>query len=218
MASFDGKPSPEEVLERLLEGNKRFAEGNSRHPNSDISRRQLASTSSQAKYAIATVLTCSDSRVPPELIFDCGIMDIFVVRLAGNVISECTLGSIEYGVLHVNTPLLLVLAHSQCGAITGVVDQVLQRLSTNEPQRSHPIEPNIQKLLDILYPPVEYTCKCHPEIAKSDLINLSAKNHAGYVVQEILKRSSGISELQRKGIVKVIPAFYELETGLVSLI
>lgn len=215
---FESKLSPQEALERLLEGNKRFVEGNSRHPNSEISRRQLASTSSQAKYAIATILTCSDSRVPPELIFDCGIMDIFVVRLAGNALSECALASIEYGVLHVNTPLLLVLAHSQCGAITAVVEQVLGPQSTNDIHKSHPIEPNIQKLLDILYPPVEFTCKCHTEIAKSQLINLSAKNHAVYVVQEILNRSSGISELQRKGIVKVIPAFYELETGLVSLI
>ncbi len=214
--SFDQKPSPQAILERLLEGNKRFVEGKSHHPNADVSRRELASKSSQAEYAIATVLTCSDSRVPPEIIFDCGIMDIFVARLAGNVLSDCSLATIEYGILHVNTPLLLVMSHSQCGAITAVVEQILKP-SAEENKENSP-EPNIQKLLDILHPNVSQTYKLNSNLSKNEIVNISSKNYAVYVTQEILKRSPGISELHNKGTIKIVPAYYELETGLVHLI
>lgn len=216
MKYFTEKISPSEVLALLIEGNKRFVEGRLLHPHTDVERRVLASRSSQAKYAVATVLSCSDSRVPPEIIFDCGIMDLFVVRLAGNVLSDCALASIEYGVLHVNTPLLLVLSHSQCGAITGVVEQIFH--STKETQESNSIEPNIQKLLDLLKPTVGETCKGHSNLTKDELINLCAKNNAKNIVDQILKLSPGIADLHSQGIVKVVPAFYELESGQVHLI
>ena len=97
-----GKPDPETALQMLKDGNKRFHTGNAEHPHSDGARLALADTVDQGKYAYATVLSCSDSRVPVEMIFDAGIMDLFVVRVAGNVCDTDEIGTIEYGIgLHV---------------------------------------------------------------------------------------------------------------------
>ncbi|MCX8066194.1 MAG: carbonic anhydrase [Candidatus Hydrogenedentes bacterium] len=216
MNTFNEKPSPQEVLENLLQGNNRFIEGKPNHPHVNVERRKLASCASQANFAVATVLSCSDSRVPPEIIFDCGIMDLFVVRLAGNVLSECALASIEYGVIHVNTPLLLVIAHSQCGAITAVVDEFLKSNDGSPPKNQS--EPNIQKLLNLLAPTVNETCKCNNNLPKEELVNLSAKGNAKNIVEQILKLSPGIRELHNNGTIKIVPTFYELETGRVHLI
>jgi len=103
------KPSPDKVIKMMTQGNQRFYTGKSSYPNKDAARLALAGTKNQGDYAYATVITCSDSRVPVELIFDAGIMDIFVIRVAGNVCDTDEVGSIEYGLAHVNTPLLVVL-------------------------------------------------------------------------------------------------------------
>lgn len=91
------KPSPDKAIEMLKEGNNRFVNGTLKHPHSDFKRLMQAGTESQNDHAYATVITCSDSRVPVELIFDAGIMNIFVIRVAGNVCDTDEIGSIEYG-------------------------------------------------------------------------------------------------------------------------
>ena len=108
-------------------GNIRFVEGKSQHPHTDSARLIQAGKENQANHAYATVITCSDSRVPVERIFDAGIMDTFVIRVAGNVIDTDEAGSIEYGLAHVNTPVLVVLGHTQCGAILATLEHCPDR-------------------------------------------------------------------------------------------
>jgi carbonic anhydrase len=111
--------SPGDALAKLKEGNRRFASGQSRHAHESASLRlQLVS----GQHPFATVLGCSDSRVPVELIFDQGIGDLFVIRVAGNVITDDVLGSIEYARIHLNSQLLVVLGHEGCGAVTAALE------------------------------------------------------------------------------------------------
>ena len=106
------RPTADEALQILLDGNNRFVTGKLQHPNHCEESRQLTSGGQEP---IATVLCCADSRVPPVDIFDQGIGDLFVVRVAGNIIGDHTLGSIEYAVQHLHTPLVIVMVHSCCG-------------------------------------------------------------------------------------------------------
>ena len=108
----------EDAIKRLAEGNSRFATDNMIHPHMGRERRNELLAGQQP---FAVVLTCSDSRVPPELLFDCGLGDIFVVRVAGNIIDEAALGSIQYAVCHLNCPLVVVLGHDKCGAVTAAL-------------------------------------------------------------------------------------------------
>ncbi len=112
--------SADEALKMLKDGNARFVEGKATHPHQDAARRAL--TAGQGQHPVATVLSCSDSRAPVELLFDQGIGDLFVVRVAGNVAATDEIGSMEYAVDHLNTPVVVVLGHSQCGAVTAVVE------------------------------------------------------------------------------------------------
>jgi carbonic anhydrase len=109
-----------EALKWLIEGNRRYVAGQSAPTDLSSSRRSELRTHGQ--YPFAVVLTCSDSRVPPEHIFNQGLGDLFVVRVAGNVVDDVALGSIEYGVEHLGSPLLLVMGHDYCGAVKATVD------------------------------------------------------------------------------------------------
>ncbi|NLI13597.1 MAG: carbonic anhydrase [Peptococcaceae bacterium] len=115
-----GEISGKEALQLLLEGNKRFTEGNLAVKDTSAARRENLSTNGQKPFAI--VVTCSDSRVPPELIFDQALGDIFVIRTAGNVVDEIATGSVEYAVEHLEVPLLVVMGHEKCGAVTAAVE------------------------------------------------------------------------------------------------
>lgn len=117
MATYPPR-SAVEVMEFLLAGNQRFLAGKSQDARLNLERRQAVV---EAQHPFAVVLCCSDSRVPPEIIFSKRIGDLFVVRNAGNVLGDVTLGSIEYAVEHLGVPLVLVLGHEKCGAVTAAV-------------------------------------------------------------------------------------------------
>ena len=108
----------EEVLDTLLEGNRRFAGSSSVHPHQDSARREECL---KGQKPTAAIIGCADSRIPPEVIFDCGIGDIFVIRVAGTVSDKSVIASIEYAVDHLNVPLVMVLGHASCGAVTAAV-------------------------------------------------------------------------------------------------
>jgi carbonic anhydrase len=128
------------ALERLMAGNARFLQGRSRHPHEENGwRRGLE----QTQRPFATVFSCSDSRVPPELLFDQGFGDLFVIRVAGQVMSTSTLGSLEYALVHLKTPLFLVLGHEHCGAVTAAVQSL--KGEHKEPRK-------IQDLVDLIEP------------------------------------------------------------------
>ena len=143
--------SARQALGLLREGNLRFSSGHPQRPHQDPDRLRLAGAEDQAAHAFATVVTCSDSRVPVELIFDAGVMDLFVVRVAGNVVRVSQAGSVEYGLLHLGTPVLVMLGHCQCGAVTTALAQLQGRgglLETNLAPLIQPILPAAQRALD----------------------------------------------------------------------
>lgn len=202
------KPGPDEAITMLKEGNQRFVSGNATHMHTDSARLKLAGTKNQGDYAYATVITCSDSRVPVERIFDAGIMDIFVIRVAGNVVDVDEAGSIEYGLAHVNTPVLVVLGHTQCGAVTAVTNAVQGH--------GHPLEINIPPLVDNIQPAVERAMAAHPEAKGKDVIPYGIEENVWQGIEDLFMRSPASRELVKSGKAKVVGAIYDVGTGTVN--
>jgi carbonic anhydrase len=202
------KPSPDSAIAMLKDGNKRFVEGKSKHPHTDAARLKQAGTENQGDHAYATVITCSDSRVPVELVFDAGIMDIFVIRVAGNVcdVDEC--GSIEYGLAHVHTPVLVVLGHSQCGAVTAVTHAVHGT--------GHALERNIPPLVDNIEPAVRRAMADHPDIHGDKIVPYAIEENVWQSIEDLFMASPASRNLVKSGKVKVIGAIYDVGTGKVA--
>ncbi len=202
------KPSPDAVVTMLKEGNARFVEGKCTHPHTSSDRLRLAGTQNQADYAYATVIACSDSRVPVERIFDAGIMDIFVIRVAGNVADTDEVGSIEYGLAHVHTPVLVVLGHTQCGAVTAVTHAIQGK--------GHALERNIPALVDNIIPAVQRAMAAHPEVHGDDIIPAAIVENVWQGVEDLFMKSPASRELVKSGKVKVVGAVYDVGTGAVE--
>lgn len=199
------KPSPDEVIQMLKDGNQRFVAGESKHPHTDAARLKMAGSENQGDYAYATVLACSDSRVPVERIFDAGIMDIFVIRVAGNVVDVDEAGSIEYGLAHVNTPVLVVLGHTQCGAVTAVTHAV----------HGHDmeLERNIPPLVENIQPAVKRASDMHPDVEGDAIIPHAIVENVWQGVEDLFMDSPASRELHKSGKVKVVGAIYDVGTG-----
>jgi carbonic anhydrase len=190
-----------EALRLLKEGNGRYVDGKLQHPHQDRARRAL--TTAQGQHPLATVLTCSDSRVPAEIIFDQGIGDIFVVRVAGNVAATDEIGSIEYAVDHLATPVVVVMGHTQCGAVTAVVDD-------------SKLPPNIATLVEPIKPAVEKAREANPQAAKDVLLKAAITANVWQAVEDILRLSPIIREKVRDGKAQVVGALYDLDSGQVQ--
>lgn len=189
---------PFDALTYLIDGNTRFIRGKSRHPHSDAIRRQEV-TQGQAPFA--TIITCSDSRVPPEIIFDCGIGDLFVIRVAGNIIDTVVLGSILYATEHLSCPLVVVLGHESCGAVTASLQ--MESETANEPTAILEILNNIRR-----------------NIPKTLASNTCGSSGIQIAVEEnimaITKSIENVKEIETRISVNTIlikPAFYKLDTG-----
>jgi len=202
------KPLPDQVLDIFKDGNERFASGTSAYPNTKDERIAQAATSNQGNYALATVISCSDSRVPVEILFDAGIMDIFVIRVAGNVCDTDEVGSIEYGLAHVNTPLMIVLGHSQCGAVTAVTHAV--------EGHGHQLERNIPPLVDNIIPAVKRAKEENPDVDEEGLIPLAIEENVWQSTKDLFIKSPATRNLVKEGKVKVVGAIYDLSTGKVN--
>ncbi|PYK57237.1 MAG: carbonic anhydrase [Verrucomicrobia bacterium] len=187
---------PAEAMSRLKEGNGRYTNGNPQHPRQSSEEREKL-TKSQHPFAI--VLGCADSRVPAEIVFDQGLGDLFVVRVAGNVIDDQSLGSIEYAVDHLAVRLIVVLGHQRCGAVKAAKDTI----AANGKAPGH-----IQSLVTAIEPAVEATLK--------DDLEVTVKANVKNVVQAlrsstpVLKAKIDADELQ------VVGAYYSLDTGMVA--
>lgn len=203
------KPSPDVVLQMLQEGNERFASGKATYPNVSVARLEQAGKEDQGKYAYATVLSCSDSRVPVELIFDAGVMDIFVVRVAGNVCDTDEIGSIEYGLAHVKTPVLVLLGHSQCGAVTAVTHAFLDG-------KGHALERNIPPLVDNIIPAVKRAHEAHKDVQGDDIIPYAIEENVWQGMEDLFTRSPAVRNSVAEGKVKVVGAIYDVSTGKVA--
>jgi carbonic anhydrase len=189
--------TPDQALSALVEGNQRFVSGHSKHPDQSMARvKELVGT----QHPFATVLGCSDSRVDPDIIFDQGLGDLFPVRVAGNIVDDAVLGSIEYAVEHLNCPLVVVLGHEGCGAITAAVNG-------GEPGT------HITFLVDAIMPAVT-EAKAQTGDVVSNAVRINALRQA-----EILRTSKPIVEKaisERK--TKVVVAIYDVKTGQVKII
>lgn len=185
------------ALKMLEAGNERFVAGDLQSPNQKPSRR-IATENGQKPFAV--VVTCSDSRVPPEIIFDRGVGDIFVIRAAGNLLDDYGVGSVEYAVEHLGAKLVMVLGHSKCGAVKAAL------ASPDAPGKIGKITKDLQQAV-----------KYGRELPGDPLENAINANVLMIVKQ--LKESKPIMEemIKEKG-VKVVGGVYDIKTGKVSII
>lgn len=195
-----GKVSPSEALSKLQKGNTRYIRGRSLHINQGRLRRH--ETSLKGQHPFASVLTCSDSRVPPEILFDQGIGDLFVIRVAGNVSDTDEIGTIEYGVDHLGTSLVVVLGHSKCGAVTAV---------TTEAE----LPGSIGALVDNILPAVKKAKELNPTLQGESLVPEVIKANIWQAIEDLLQKSTIVSQKVFCGNTAVIGALYEIDSGKV---
>jgi carbonic anhydrase len=201
------KPGPQEVLADLTKGNHRFTLNRPRYPRSGLLRRRQAHLGNQADHALATVLSCSDSRVPVELIFDVGIMDMFVVRTAGHTLDAATLASVEYGMLHVHTPLLVVLGHTGCGAVTAALEMVKSDAA--------PAEASLRNLLGGITPAVRRAMAALPGADSGELLDRAIEENVLQTLQALFRQSPAIRQGVAAGDFAAVGAIYDLGHGRV---
>ncbi len=183
-----------EIIERLKEGNRHFV--NDKLDNKlQRSRRRKALTSGQSPYAI--VLGCADSRVVPELIFDTGLGEIFVIRVAGNVANDCTIASIEYAVKHLETGVIVVLGHEGCGAVAAAVEGG---------DHGH----YLNHLLVQIMPAIE--------LMKGEELSHITQKNAELAATELEARSPILAGAVKSGKLKILPAYYHLASGAVEFL
>ncbi|WP_319544141.1 carbonic anhydrase [uncultured Pseudodesulfovibrio sp.] len=204
-SSGESKPTPDEVVDMLKKGNSRFAAGQSIHEHTDLARLKQAGSENQGDHAYATVLACSDSRVPVERLFDAGVMDLFVVRVAGNVVQTDEAGSIEYGLAHVNTPVLVVLGHSQCGAVAAVTSELLGN--------GHELERNIVPLVAPIIPAVKRAMHDHADAPGMAVVPYAIEENVWQSIEDLFMVSPATREIIKAGRAKVVGAVYDVGTG-----
>jgi carbonic anhydrase len=198
MNSLDPAADADAALQALLDGNARFADGCATRPHSDATRR-LALLDVQRPFA--AVLACSDSRIVPELIFDCGLGDLFVIRVAGNVAGRVATGSIEYAAAHLRVPLIVVLGHSGCSAVTAT-------LSAPADDR---IEDAVPAIAGLIRPAVDI-CS-----AEADVESVTKAN-ASLTAERLARESEVLGKLVESGGTRIVAAYYNMTTGRVSVL
>jgi carbonic anhydrase len=211
---------PDEAIDMLKAGNERFVSENARFTCSDgdcvaIGREYRESNNcnlttpdqlaclKDGQHPFATIVSCSDSRIVPEIIFDVGMEDIFVIRVAGNTWDDVALGSIEYGVEHAHTPILVILGHQHCGAVTATVNAVIEK---EKPTGF------IHFIVDrILHPVLQTIKELGSETSKEELIAEATKKNVEYVKQTVIKKSKVVQELIEEGELGVVGAIAYME-------
>jgi len=193
--------SIKESITRLIEGNTRFASGSMKHPRLDAAVR--SETLDNGQHPFAAVLSCADSRVPAEIIFDQGIGDIFSIRNAGNIVDDTVVGSFELCVYKFNTPLLVVLAHTDCGAVKLAIKNDL-------------LYADMSKIIRKIRPVAELTIEAYPELTGNDLLTEVIKSNALKSIQELIDKSELIRERVEEDRLQVMAGIYYLEDGSVK--
>ena len=192
---------PQVALDRLMAGNQRFVDAQMQHPDQDPDHR--LKLSSQGQQPFATILTCSDSRLPPELLFDQGLGDLFVARVAGNIVDPALLGSVEYAVGHLKTPLIVVIGHEKCGAVEATLESI---------QHHQTPHGDIAALVTAITPAVAVA-----EQRPGDLLDNTIRANAEQSLDAI-KKSSELTGPLAAGQLKAIAAYYSIDDGRISLI
>jgi carbonic anhydrase len=186
--------TPDDALQKLMDGNQRFVQHQPQYPDQTAARLQEVA---QVQHPFATVLSCADSRVPAELIFDQGIGDIFDVRIAGNIATPEALGSIEYAVVLLGTPVLMVLGHERCGAVTAAV-------------QNESLPGEIGSFVKAILPAVDRV-----RGKAGDTVDNAVTANVQYQIEQ-LKRSPLLTERLQSGKLKIVGGRYDLDTGTVT--
>jgi carbonic anhydrase len=187
----------EAAIQELREGNDRYILDHVEHPHEGAQRRVDLSV---AQHPFAIVLGCADSRVVPELIFDQGVGDLFVLRIAGNVADDAVIASIEYAVEHLGTRLVVVLGHERCGAVMAAIDHVFSPGKLNS-------------LISYIKPAV----KASQDLA-GNVVSNTVKAHINLMVEAIASTEPILSQEVKSGTLKIVPAYYRLSTGKVDFL
>jgi carbonic anhydrase len=183
--------TPDEAISELTSGNNRFVLNQLVKTN----YQEQIESSKKKQTPHSVILSCMDSRVPPEIIFDQGIGNIFAIRIAGNIEDENVIGSMEYAVEHAGSKLIVVMGHSHCGAVSGALKNIESGHLT---QLVNQIKPAIPQVRD-----------------QAEVTEITAKNNVKLTIQDILNQSEIIKELVDSGKIKIVGAFYDVETGKV---
>jgi carbonic anhydrase len=191
----------DDALRKLEEGNKRYLDGKNTFFHIGADRR--GETAKDGQHPFATVVSCSDSRLPVEILFDQGIGDVFVIRVAGNVCNVDEVGSAEYGADHLGTPVLVVLGHTKCGAVTAVA-------------KGAELHGNIHALVHGIFPAVEQAKKDNPQAEGDALVAASIKANVWQSIEDLLTKSPLILKRVQDGKLKIVGAIYNIENGSVE--
>jgi carbonic anhydrase len=187
----------DEALQRLLAGNQRYVTNHQQHPDESLAWRVELT---KGQHPIAVILGCADSRVPPELIFDQGLGDLFVIRVAGNIVDDAVLASIEYAVEHLGTKLVVVLGHEKCGAVSAVVE-------------GGPAAGHLGALFTAIRPAMEAASK-----EPGDKVHNCVIANARRVAAQIRESEPVLKKQVAGKVLKVLAADYALDTGKVTLL
>ena len=202
MAGAEPIFTADEALERLRAGNERFVAGKARFPT--VHKEVLAELA-RGQHPYATLIGCSDSRVPPELVFDAGFGELFIVRVAGNVISPEVMGSVQYAAIHLRTPLFVVLGHEGCGA----VQAALQALRSGQSERAR-----IARLLERIFPGL---AEVDPRLPPERQLSAAIEANVRWSMRQILDTPEGRARVA-EGAMRMVGAVYELDTGRVRFL
>jgi len=203
-AAHAAEPSvkPEEALARLMNGNARYVDGYAAHPHADAPRRLQVSTTQRP---FAVILACADSRVAPELIFDQGLGDLFVIRVAGNVVDDAVLASIEYAVIHLGSTLIMTLGHERCGAVKATIDALAGRGSPDDAGT------RIGALAALITPAVRSV-----PAGAADPLDAAVSLNAANAAAEVFAGSRPLRTRVLAGQLKIVAARYDLDDGRVT--
>jgi len=196
----------QEALDRLKQGNQRFANGKSSIPDLISQEHRSQLTADQNPFAI--VLGCSDSRVPAEIIFDQGLGDLFVIRVAGNIVAPSQVGSVEFAAERYDCAVVVVLGHSHCGAIKATIDTLR---NPNQPPSN-----NLMSIVNRVRPSVEILMQTELKDDLPKLCEHAVRSNVFASVNQLRHGSSVLEHLIAQGKLKVIGAEYSLETGEVT--
>ncbi|MDP5076754.1 MAG: carbonic anhydrase family protein [Nonlabens sp.] len=196
--------TPEKALQYLVEGNDRFVNNLKAHRN----LLEQVNETSEGQFPFATILSCIDSRVSAELIFDQGLGDIFSIRIAGNFINEDILGSMEFASKLAGTKLIMVLGHTSCGAIKGACDHVRMGHLTNL----------VNKIEPAVYETKEPKDESLRNSSNLEFVDAVSHRNVERSLENIRERSAILAQMEKKGEIKLIGAMYDLSTGEVTLV
>lgn len=199
----DAAPTADEALKMLTDGNERWVRALSKNPNTDPARR--ADVADNGQHPFATILTCADSRLPVERMFDRGVGDLFVLRVAGNVIGDELTGTIEYGTGHLKTPVIVVMGHTKCGAVAAT-------LAGGE------IHGKVATIVQEIQPAVDRARKQNPGADKDEMLGACVRENVWQTVYSLLKTSPSVRDAVAAGEVKIVGAVADISTGKVEFL